>query len=452
MNRRRFLGLLGGAGCVGYGAPASLWAQTRVPGISPLEIRLGTSLGLTGPEGPQVYDYLRGFVTQLDETSSQGGVHERRLTLFALDHGAQPQRAVRNVVSLLNENEVFSLVALGSTDALLRVLPLLSRNRFHAAPITPDPLLFGAWGGAQALYEPSLAQRIFCFRPSFELEMDVLVGQLIAEGRERPSLCYSLDATGRAIQDAVTSAATRHGCPVVAEAAYAPGESVDKAWQHLRSEPTDTVICALHTRQVAEWVELCQNRSWPLPVALPSTVGGELLLADLAQKGLESLDQEILQSRVVPTLDEGDPEALALRELTRRRDANLSEHWRPAEHVFEHPLTAAGLEGFLTAKALIRALELAGPEPDAELFTAAWSRTRELEPEAMSPPEDPLEGTSSDPFTESSSGPTEAQRRPVFHPRSVILARAVAGGKWRRLSTSDTPDPDPSPAERSTST
>ena len=100
MNRRRFLGLLSGAGCVAYGAPSALWARSR--GISPLEIRLGTSLGLTGPEGAQVYDYLRGFLAQLNETSSQGGVHERQLTLLALDHGARPQQAVRNAVSLLN--------------------------------------------------------------------------------------------------------------------------------------------------------------------------------------------------------------------------------------------------------------------------------------------------------------------------------------------------------------
>ena len=435
-----------------------------------MEIRLGTSLGLTGPDGPQVYDYLRGFLAQLNETSSQGGIHKRRLTLLALDHGAQPKLAVRNTLSLINDTEVFSLVALGSSDSLLRVLPLLSRSKFSAEPTSSDatardPLLFGAWSGAQPLYSPAYANQIFCFRPSFQQEMDVLIGHLIAEGRERISICFAPDATGRAIQESVQLALGRHGSQLVAEAPCLSGRSVESAWQHLRSQPTDTVICALNADQVAEWIKLCQERSWPVPIALPSIVGGEILLATLGKQGQVDFDQEILQSRVVPTLDEGDPEALALKDLAQRRPATLPEAWRPTGQIFERPLTAAGLEGFLTAQALIQALELAGPEPNHRLFVEAWAQVRQdlagatpadLRPSDLSelePPSTDLLGqvpqnsASQTPESSESLTPKGKASRPTpatsLH-GSIILARAIRGGKWRRLRNDDPPAPSPS--------
>jgi ABC-type branched-subunit amino acid transport system substrate-binding protein len=91
--------------------PANRLAEDRGPGLTPDSLYLGTLLPATGPlseEGATVAAVLNGCVARINEA---GGIHGRQLRLTILDPGADRASAEKALDRLIDEEQVFALIA-----------------------------------------------------------------------------------------------------------------------------------------------------------------------------------------------------------------------------------------------------------------------------------------------------------------------------------------------------
>lgn len=81
-------------------------------GISPTEVFIGQTVGLTGPLGEVARDIVQGTQALVQSVNDSGGIHGRRLRLLTLDDGHEPARIARNLHQLALGDGVFALLNL----------------------------------------------------------------------------------------------------------------------------------------------------------------------------------------------------------------------------------------------------------------------------------------------------------------------------------------------------
>ena len=88
------------------------------PGIDAERILFGQSAALTGPASGLGQAMRAGIEAAFHEANRNGGVHGRRLELISLDDGYEPEAAIENMRTLINDREVFALIgAVGTPTA-----------------------------------------------------------------------------------------------------------------------------------------------------------------------------------------------------------------------------------------------------------------------------------------------------------------------------------------------
>ena len=96
---------------------ATTLVHARNEGVTADEIRLGASVVLSGPLGPQTAQYGEGSRLLFDAVNAQGGVHGRMIRYTTLDDAFDPQKAVENTRQLLENDKVFMIFHSTGTDA-----------------------------------------------------------------------------------------------------------------------------------------------------------------------------------------------------------------------------------------------------------------------------------------------------------------------------------------------
>src|SRR5436309_9232220 len=88
------------------------------PGISATEIKLGSSVPLSG-EAQAAGNVARGADAYFKYVNAKGGVFGRKITLKYLDDGYDPARAVNNTIRLVQQDQVFAMFSpLGTNNNL----------------------------------------------------------------------------------------------------------------------------------------------------------------------------------------------------------------------------------------------------------------------------------------------------------------------------------------------
>src|SRR5688572_324521 len=91
-------------------------------------IRLGTFLPLSGPNAPRGLPVLAGLHAYVARINAQGGVYGRELELIALDDRFNPAQAIPLAQQLVEDEQVFSLVAPLGTSPNKSALDYLERQ------------------------------------------------------------------------------------------------------------------------------------------------------------------------------------------------------------------------------------------------------------------------------------------------------------------------------------
>ena len=98
-------------------------ALARNEGITADEIRLGASVVLSGPLGPQTAQYGEGSRLMFDAVNAAGGIHGRKIRYIVEDNQYQVPRSIQAANKLINRDNVFLMIANGGTPMNNAVMP-----------------------------------------------------------------------------------------------------------------------------------------------------------------------------------------------------------------------------------------------------------------------------------------------------------------------------------------
>jgi ABC-type branched-subunit amino acid transport system substrate-binding protein len=321
-------------------------------GVTPTEIRIGTSAVLSGPLGPQTADYGAGSRLYFDAVNAAGGINGRKIVYTALDDGFDVKRAVENTRKLIDEQNVFLVYNNTGTAQTAAILPLLHESRTIA---------FGPVTGASALRE-KFDPYLFHVRASYANEAQRILSQLKQTGITRVAVFYQDDPFGKALLTELKIASAAEKMPFVAEVKVDPKQPdfAGAAKATLQAQP-QAVILGTAGATFPNFVKEVLKAG-----GHPGFYGFSVASLDVINKELKEQARGIVLAQIMPSLRNTTvPVVAEYLKLLRERSPDA-------------PPSASQFEGFVHAKLLVEGLKRAGKNLNTESFIKAMESAGEI--------------------------------------------------------------------------
>jgi len=320
-------------------------------GVTPTQILIGQSITLQDGKNEYGTAVLAGVRTYLAQVNSAGGVGGRQVVLKTLDDNNSTDQAQANARKLIEKDEVFILfgsVEGGPSTALMPVA-----NAFNVP-------FFGPMAGSPTLRRPHQGL-VFPVRAEHRDEFQALMAQAKRLGMQKVAFLRADSSVGEAHLANVKLISQALGEELVADLPF-------------KSDVTDAQIDQLVTRLSQSGAQMVFNhgsagvyeklirqaRARGLRTAF---YGVNSASTQLAQH-LGELAHGMVFAQVMPSPWERKTA------ITREYQAAFSKA-QPGQD-----FSYGSLEGYVTAKALVQALRLAGANPTRESFLAGLSNAR----------------------------------------------------------------------------
>jgi ABC-type branched-subunit amino acid transport system substrate-binding protein len=321
-------------------------------GVTPTEIRIGTSAVLSGPLGPQTAEYGAGARLYFDAVNAAGGVHGRKIVLTALDDGFDPKRSVENSRKLIDDGNAFLLFNNTGTANTAAVLPLMEETQ---------TINFGPVTGASP-FRDKFNRLMFHVRASYANEAQRIVTQLKQTGITKVAVFYQDDPFGKTLLGELKKASEAQQLPFVAEVKVDPKapDFAAAAAATLKAEP-QAVIIGSAGATFPNYVKAVQKAG-----ARPSFYGFSVASLDVINRELKDDARGIVLAQIMPSLrNAAVPVVAEYLKLLRERSS-------------EAVPSASQFEGFVHAKLLVEGLKRTGKNLNTESFIKAMESAGEI--------------------------------------------------------------------------
>ena len=322
------------------------------PGITDNSITLGMTSPFSGTNGVYGTDMRQVIQTYFDQVNKAGGVNGRKINLVALDDGYETDRAVANTKSLIEEKNVFALLASYGSSPTTEAM-----NKVFGPAKVP---LVGTISGAGSLREP-ISQNpngryMFNVRASYADETEAIVSQLVSLGLKNIAVFYQNDGFGKSGLDGVTVALKKHNlAPTTAATVERNSVDVTAAVEAIaKSEPQAVVMVTLYKPTAAFVKAMKKANQSPMFMTL-SPAGTAQLVAELGPDA-----RGIGISQVMPyPFNDIVPMVRDYQKLVGAK-AGYSYY---------------GIEAYAMARVMVDALKRMGKDPSREKLMAALEST-----------------------------------------------------------------------------
>lgn len=321
-------------------------------GVTPTEIRIGTSAVLSGPLGPQTQEYGDGARLYFDAVNAAGGVHGRKIVYTALDDGFEVKRAVENSRKLVSEGKAFILFNNTGTAQTAAILPLLQETQ---------TVLFGPVTGASEFRE-RFNRLVFHVRASYANEAQRIVSQLRQTGITRVAVFYQDDPFGKALLAELRNASKAQDLPFLGEVKVDP-------------KKPDFAAAAAETAKLQPQAVLMGTAGATFPNFVkamhaagskPSFYGYSVASLDAITQGLQESARGIVLAQIMPSVrNSAVPVVAEYLKLLREQASEVAP-------------SPSQLEGFVHAKLLVEGLKRAGRNLTTESFIQAMEAAGEI--------------------------------------------------------------------------
>lgn len=327
-------------------------ALARNEGITADEIRLGASVVLSGPLGPQTAQYGEGSRLLFDAVNAQGGVHGRMIRYTTLDDGFDPARAVENTRRLLETDKVFMIFHSTGTAQTAAILPLVKEHR---------TLLFGPVTGA-SVFRDTFNPLVFHVRAGYANEAARIVSQLRQQGVSRVAVFYPDDGLGKTLLAELRKASETEKLPFVAEIRLDPKQpDFAAAAQQTEKAQAQAVIVATAGATFTDYIKQVQATS-----ARPSFYGFSVVSSDAVHRGLGPKARGIILAQIIPSLRNTTiPVVAEYLALVKARSPQAQP-------------SASQFEGFVHARLLVEGLRRTGRNLSTESFIKTMEDAGEI--------------------------------------------------------------------------
>lgn len=314
-------------------------------GVTARQILVGQSITLQGGRNDYGAAVEEGVKLYLDQANRRGGVHGRTIALKVLDDDSKAAQAEANARTLVQEHKVFVLfgpIEGGPSTAVMKVATELQ---------VP---LFGPMAGPPTLRVPHNPM-VFPVRADHKEEFKVIVRHAASMGLKRVGFLRSASEVGGLHLQNVQKICQENSVQMAADLAFGAEVSdavLDAMVQQIERERVDVVF---NHGGIGVYERLIRKvRARGLATVFYGVNSGA---AQLAQR-LGPLATGMGFTQVVPN--------------PRAGTVPLSRAFRAA-YAAAYPgkePTYGSLEGYLTAWALVEALQRAGPKPTRASFVA----------------------------------------------------------------------------------
>jgi len=327
------------------------------PGVSDTEIRLGSSLALTGHAGYLGTQTLRGAEAYLRHINDLGGIFGRKIHVDAKDDFYDPPHCLANTQRFIIDNEVFALFCYVGTPTTVKVLPLVEEAHIP---------LIGMFTGANALRQP-FNRYVINIRASYYQETEATVRHLVEDlGIRRIAVFYQYDAYGFDGLIGTELALKDFGIEPVARGSYTRGTlDVEEGLDRIQKSGAEAVVMVGTYGACARFITLSHDKGYDPIFYNVSFVGAE----ELARRIGPDSNATVLMSQVVP-----QPESKETEEGSAAGQyVTLLKQYFP-----DDTPSFVGLEGYLNARILVEGLKKAGPNLTRERFIDAIESIRDF--------------------------------------------------------------------------
>lgn len=324
-----------------------LWASVPAGDV----IRLGQSVGLTGPLGELGKAIHLGARAGFDEVNAQGGVHGRRIELIGKDDGYNVARSLDNTKAFLADPTLFGLFTPMGTPNVEAVLPLIRNSDVPCfAPLT---------GGLVA--RPADMRNVMNVRPSYPEEAERLVEHLATVGIRKIAIAYQNNGFGKEVLKGTETAARKHGVTLVAAAAIVnDGSDAATAVERIVAASPEAVLLGLAGKPTIDFVKGVRVARKGLPLYALSVMGSASTLAALGSDGYGITVTQVVPlptKAVVPVVRD------FVRSWSHSGTSVAPSH--------------LALEGYINARVFSEVLRRSGRNPTRKSFIeAAWALKR----------------------------------------------------------------------------
>ncbi len=322
------------------------------PGVTDNSITLGMTSPFTGTNGVYGTDMRQVIQTYFDQVNKAGGVNGRKINLVALDDGYETDRAVANTKTLINEKNVFALLASYGSSPTTEAM-----NTVFGPAKVP---LVGTISGAGSLREP-ISQNpngryMFNVRASYADETEAIVNQLVSLGLKNIAVFYQNDGFGKSGLDGVTVALKKHNlAPTVAATVERNSVDVAAAVEAIAKGKPQAVVMVTLYKPTAAFVKAMKKAGQSPMFMTLSPVGTEQLVAELGPDA-----RGIGISQVMPyPFNDIVPMVRDYQKLVGAK-AGYSYY---------------GIEAYAMARVMVDALKRMGKDPSREKLMAALEST-----------------------------------------------------------------------------
>lgn len=324
------------------------------PGITDTEIRLGMVNAQSGAASGLGQGMRIGAEAVFREINARGGIHGRKINLIVADDAYQPDKAIDATLNLIEEQKVFALFGNVGTPTANAVLPIIKETK------TP---LIGLFTGAMTLRKPVVPE-VINVRASYDDESEMLVDYFTKnKGVKRFAVFYQNDGFGLAVLSGTVKALQRRGMEVTGKGTFQRGTTAVKTGLAaiMESQPDVVIMVGTYT-SLSAFIKSAKAEGLKASLATVSFVGTDNLVNVVGSDG-----DGVVISQVVPF-----PHDRSLP-ITAECATLL------AKNAPDETLGFVQFEGCITAKAMVIALERAGPALTRANLIKAFEKIKGLD-------------------------------------------------------------------------
>lgn len=318
-------------------------AAAPADGVTRTTLLIGQTITLQGGKNAYGMAVQDGIAAYLKVANAQGGVHGRQILLKTLDDDNSSAKAEANARDLVQKEKAFVLfgsIEGGPSTAVMK------------AAVDLKVPFFGPMAGSPTLRRPH-QPLVFPVRAEHRDEFRALLEHARSLGMTRAAFVRSDSETGLQHLENVRLLCQQLKMELVADLPFKSGITDAELGAMAERIGSSGAHVVINHGGVGMYEQLIRkSRALGVKASFSAVNSGS---AQLAEK-LGDLAHGMVFAQVVP-----DP---------MQRKTDIAREYRDVFARLQpgKPFSYGSLEGYLTAKALVAALKLAGPEPTRESF------------------------------------------------------------------------------------
>ena len=308
-------------------------------GVSDDSIRLWMVNVQTGPASALGKGMLTGASAVFDSVNRSGGVHGRKIELLVADDGYEPDLAIDETLMMIEEEEVFSLFGYVGTPTANAILPIVKDLE---VPVV------GLFTGAGSLRNP-VTRQVFNVRSSYDDEAEAMIEHFLKQGAKSVGVFYQNDGFGKAVLSGTTKALEKRSMKIHVTGTFERNTvAVKSGLGKIMNNAPDAIVMVGTYAPLAEFVKQARKAGLNSMMSTVSFVGTKNLISAVGSAG-----DGVIITQVVPSPSD---DKLQLVNDCRELVENSSDE----------ELGYINLEGCLSAKVMVAALEKSGRDLDRD--------------------------------------------------------------------------------------